>query len=268
MRVVRRLVERRQGVPHDKSIHPKMINHIRLPQTPRRLLAMMGDGRTVVLLLLLLWAPCVLWATEFFATNNVKTSQRSGSSSFVADVEFPVSGDAAAVRNVKGWICDQLDLEAEPEPLDEGAFRGLLRQSCEEFLVSVGGTSRRVEILRCYEDADVVTFSALVTDKDSATWRSEDYASFSKVDGHRIQVSEVFKCSEQQIKQLMWQWRADLPVGVSSADGLVVGDVAFLDGWIVVIGPAEGYTGAAYRIRYQSAEPYLLAKPGGRYFER
>ena len=37
---------------------------------------MMGDGRTVVLLLLLLWAPCVLWATEFFATFTVKLQER------------------------------------------------------------------------------------------------------------------------------------------------------------------------------------------------
>ena len=156
----------------------------------------------------------------------------------------------------------------EPARLEKGDFQALLQRSFEGFLGVADSCSRRIEIERRYEDADVVTFAALVVDKDSATWRSEDYATFSKVDGDRIQVDEVFRCSEKKIKELMWKWRGNVPVDVSSADGLVVGDVAFLDGWVVVIGPAQGYTGAAYLIRYQDAEPYLQGKPGGRYFER
>jgi hypothetical protein len=50
-------------------------------------------------------------------------------------------------------------------------------------------------------------------------------------------------------------------------DELVVGDAGYIDGWVVVIGPAQGYTGAAYRIRYQVAEPYLQGKRTGGYYD-
>lgn len=218
-------------------------------------------------LFLFLLAPMTVSGADFFTTSGFKFVQRQGNVSFAAEVDFPVAGEAAALRSVKGWICDILEVE-EPARLEEGDFQALLQRSFEGFLGVADNCSRRIEIERRYEDADVVTFAALVVDKDSATWQSEDYATFSKVDGHRIQVDEVFKCNEKKIKELMWQWRGNVLVDVSSADGLVVGDVAFLDGWVVVIGPAQGYTGAAYLIRYQDAEPYLKGKPGGRYFER
>lgn len=218
-------------------------------------------------LFLLLLAPLAVSGADFFTTSGFKFVQRRGSVSYAAEVDFPVTGAAAALRSVKSWICDILEVE-EPARLEKGDFQALLQRSFEGFLGVADICSRRIEIERRYEDADVVTFAALVVDKDSATWRSEDYATFSKVDGHRIQVDEVFRCSEKKIKELMWKWRGNVPVDVSSADGLVVGDVAFLDGWVVVIGPAQGYTGAAYLIRYQDAEPYLQGKPGGRYFER
>ena len=61
----------------------------------------------------------------------------------------------------------------------------------------------------------------------------------------------------------MWEWRGDLPVEVASANDLIVGEAGFIDGWIVVIGPARNYTGAPFRIRYQAAEPFLgsVVKP-------
>lgn len=224
-------------------------------------------GRKLSLLLVLSTAPATLWATEFFTTSVFKASQRRGEASFAAEVDFPLTGDAAALRSVRSWLCDQLEVDV-PAVMDEASFPGVLKRSGEVFLGEGEGSSRRIEIHRVYEDADVVTFSALVTDKDSATWRSEDYASFSKADGHRIEAGEVFACSEQQIKELMWKWKGTLPTDVGSPDGLVVGNVAYIDGWIVVIGPAEGYTGAAYRIKYEDAVPYLKSKPGGRYYER
>ena len=52
---------------------------------------------------------------------------------------------------------------------------------------------------------------------------------------------------------------------VGKADDLYVGDMGFIDGWVVVIGPAHNYTGAAYKIRYQEAEPYLKHYAGGYY---
>ena len=80
---------------------------------------------------------------------------------------------------------------------------------------------------------------------------SADCATFSKIDGHRLTVKEIFKCGEAQIKQLMWQYRGDLPLmEVSKPEELVVGDAGYIDGWVVVIGPAYHHTGAEYRIRY------------------
>ena len=39
-----------------------------------------------------------------------------------------------------------------------------------------------------------------------------------------------------------------------------------IDGWIIVIGPAENSAGRAYRVRYQAAEPYLKKSKDGEYY--
>ena len=46
----------------------------------------------------------------------------------------------------------------------------------------------------------------------------------------------------------------------------MVGEAGFIDGWIVVIGPARNYTGAPFRIRYQAAEPFLWGSKRGGYY--
>jgi hypothetical protein len=52
---------------------------------------------------------------------------------------------------------------------------------------------------------------------------------------------------------------------VASAEELVVGNAGFIDGWIIVIGPAHHYTGAAYRIRYEEVEEYVKRGVSGGY---
>ena len=205
-------------------------------------------------------------AENFFTTTGYSFVRCSGRQSYAVKVDFPVDGEAHALDSVKAWICDILDVD-EPQELDEANFENVMRQSYDTFLKEDSGLSRRVEIVRSYEDEEIVTYQSQVVDRDTATWRDEDCASFSKKDGHRLGIKEIFKCPERKIKQLMWQFRGDLPVGVSGPDELVVGDAGYIDGWVVVIGPARGYTGAAYRIRYQVAEPYLQGKRTGGYYD-
>ena len=205
-------------------------------------------------------------AENFFTTTGYSFVRCSGRQSYAVKVDFPVDGEAHALDSVKAWICDILDVD-EPQELDEANFENVMQQSYDTFLKEDSGMSRRVEIVRSYEDEEIVTYQSQVVDRDTATWRDEDCASFSKKDGHRLSIREIFKCPERKIKQLMWQFRGDLPVGVSGPDELVVGDAGYIDGWVVVIGPARGYTGAAYRIRYQVAEPYLQGKRTGGYYD-
>ncbi|MBQ5579056.1 MAG: hypothetical protein IIT40_09475, partial [Prevotella sp.] len=121
-----------------------------------------------------------------------------------------------------------------------------------------------IEVVRSFEDENCVTFEAKIIDVDSVKWISQDCATFSKRDGHRLQVNEIFNCDEKKIKELMWDYRGELPMEVGSPDELIVGDVGFVDGWIIVIGPAYHYTGAAYRIRYEEVEQYVkLGRSGG-----
>lgn len=205
-------------------------------------------------------------AGSFFTTTGYSFVRRSGAQSYAVKVDFPVDGEVHALDSVKAWICDILNMD-EPQGLNEANFENVMQQSYETFLKEDSGVSRRVEIMRSYEDEEIVTYQSQVVDRDTATWQDEDCASFSKKDGHRLSIREIFKCPERKIKQLMWQFRGDLPVGVSGPDELVVGDAGYIDGWVVVIGPAQGYTGAAYRIRYQVAEPYLKGKRTGGYYD-
>lgn len=206
-----------------------------------------------------------LSAADFFTTTGFKFTKRVGQVSLSTDIEFPVEGNEACMKSVKLWLCDLLEVDA-PEDIDESIFERLLEESFAE-MDSVGGKlSRHISVHRAYEDGSVVTFLAEITDKDSTTWRSDDVASFSKADGHRLDYKEIFKCNDQKVKELMWQFRGDLKPDVPSANDLVIGDAGFIDGWVVVIGPAEGYTGAAYKIRYQVAEPYLKGDRSGEYY--
>jgi hypothetical protein len=216
--------------------------------------------------LFLFWITVSSQAADFFTTSGFKFVRHEGELSFSANVDFPVEGKAVAVKSVKAWICEMLEVDA-PAHIDEANFEQLLQKSFEGYKQEAERGSRRIDIYRSYEDGQVVTYQAEVTDKDSTTWRSDDCASFSKADGHRIQAKEIFNCSESKVKELMWRFRGDLKMGVSKPKDLIVGNAGYIDGWIVVIGPAEGYTGAAYRIRYQVAEPYLKGKRSGEYYQ-
>lgn len=44
---------------------------------------------------------------------------------------------------------------------------------------------------------------------------------------------------------------------VAKADDLYVGDCGYIDGWVLVVGPAQGTSGAAYRLRYPEIEQWL-----------
>lgn len=203
-----------------------------------------------------------------FSVTDFSYSRTEGASSFDAKVDFPVEGSAVVMRSVRKWICEILETEM-PEAVDGMLFRDMLKRSAMQFLTQTSSGSRKVEISWSFEDPQCVTFQSVITDRDSVTWISEDCASFSKKDGHRITASEIFSCSEAQIKQLMWQFRADLPMEAAGPGELYVGNAGFIDGWIVVIGPARNHSGAAYKIRYQAAEPWLQAhgKGGGYYHD-
>jgi hypothetical protein len=230
------------------------------------ILQLMNRLRLLLLAGSLFLAGAMEAAENFFTTTGYSFVRRGGGQSYSVKVDFPVDGEAHALDSVKAWICDVLEVD-DSQRLDETNFENIMRQSYETFLKEDSGMSRRIEIVRSYEDEEIVTYQSEVVDRDTATWHDEDCASFSKKDGHRLRVDEIFKCPERRIKQLMWQYRGDLPVGVSGPDELVVGDAGYIDGWVVVIGPAKGYTGAAYRIRYQVAEPYLQGKRTGGYYD-
>ena len=214
-------------------------------------------------------------AENFFVTKNLALSKRSGGAAYSVKVDFPLQGNGKAMGEVKKWICEHLceydSMPEHPQSLDEDGFRQLLEDCCELYLENNGdGCKETMEIYRSYEDEEVVTYEMQFRsyDKpDGDAWRDEDCVSVSKADGHRIQANEIFRCSEDKIKELMWEWRGDLPVEDMSPKDLIVGNVAFIDGWILVTGPANGYTGAIYKIRYQAAEPFLVHPKRGDYYD-
>ena len=176
-----------------------------------------------------------------------------------ASVEIPTDGDKAVIESVMRGIADVLDI-------DEGRrtnVYGMLQASSDAFLASQQSFKRTIEVERSYEDEGCVTFEAMVTDKGSETWRWADCASFSKRDGHRIKLNEIFKCDKSDICRLMWQYRGDLPLDADGPEDLVPVNAGFIDGWIVVIGPALHYTGAPFRLRYEEILPYLRTSENG-----
>lgn len=229
-------------------------------------LHMLMNFKHVIPLVLFCVLPGCVWAADFLTTSRFRFAEHRGGVSLTVEADFPTDGSGPAIAEARRWMGELLEVETEDAAaMDEGSLRAMLSASVAAWQQQGERFARRVELVLKYEDEDLFTFEATVVDKDSTTWRSEDCASFSKRDGHRIQASEVFACSEDEIKALMWAFRGNLATGVSSARQLVVGSVAFVDGWVVVIGPAEGYTGAAYRIRYQAAEPCLRRSTTGRY---
>lgn len=232
-------------------------------------------GMKKLLCLVLLLFSLHISAENFFVTTKVELSRRDDGMSYSVSADFPKQGNDKAVAEIKKWMCERLceydSVPADAQNLDEDSFKELLSNCCRLYFENnSSGCREEIELFRSYEDEDLVTYQLKFAswDKpDGDSWKDEDCVSVSKVDGHRIQANEVFKCNDDKIKELMWQWRGDLPVEDMSPADLIVGDVAYIDGWILVIGPANGYTGATYRIRYQAAEPYLKLGKNGDYYD-
>lgn len=209
--------------------------------------------------------PLSIMAQSFFVTHTVAYGDKGDRrTSFSAKVDFPVSGSEKALLGVKDWICEMIGKDV-PRHLDEPGFYDLLRQCCGEFLMEAEGMARSVVVERTFEDENCVTFEATITDEDNEKWICQDCATFSKRDGHRLTVDEIFNCDEEKVKELMWEYRGDLPMEVASAEDLVVGNAGYIDGWIIVIGPAYHYTGAAFKIRYEEVEEFLNKGISGGY---
>lgn len=209
---------------------------------------------------------CQTWAQGFFTTEKLNFSRREGKVAFTANIEYPVSGSQLALKGVREWLKDILEVDSVSLDNRKETEKAL-EASWEEYRQEATNSHRTIKVERMFEDEDIVTFQSEVVDRDSEVWKSDNCASFSKADGHRIQPQEIFNCPESKVKELMWRFRGDLDVDATGPQDLVVGDAGYIDGWIVVIGPARGYTGAAYKIRYQVAEPYLKGRRNGTYYQ-
>ncbi len=223
--------------------------------------------RKTILYTLLAMMPASLRAGDFIEVMTASVSEACGGCSYSASVDIPVAGDGAVIHAAKLWICDAIGIDA-PANIDNADFATLLRQGAAEYLRDDAGTSRTVEIIWAYEDPTCVTFTMHTTDRDSVNWTTDDVASFSKADGHRITPDEIFSCDEQQIKRLMWTSRTGIAMQVQSADELYVGNAGYIDGWVMVIGPAQQSSGTAYRLRYEQMEKYLRIGDEGYYAGR
>ncbi len=195
-------------------------------------------------------------AQEYFDVMTMECREDSNGKEYKASVDFPVGGNEAVMRATKQWIGDILELDGV-ENATADCFRTVLANAAKAWQDEVQSGNRTLRITWLYEDPSCVTFESVVSDHDSVSWTTSDIATFSKRDGHRITAQEIFRCDERQIKRLMWQSRGTLPMEVSNADALYVGDVGFIDGWVIVIGPAQGTSGAEFRIRYSDAEQWL-----------
>lgn len=223
--------------------------------------------RKTILYTLLAMMPACLRAGDFIEVMTASVSEARSGCSYSASVDIPVAGNGAVIHAAKLWICDAIGIDA-PANIDNADFAALLRQGATEFLSDDTGTSRTVEITWAYEDPTCVTFTMHTTDRDSVDWTTDDVASFSKTDGHRITPDEIFSCDEQQIKRLMWTARTGIAMQVRSADELYVGNAGYIDGWVLVVGPAQQSSGTAYRLRYEQIEKNLRIGSEGYYAGR
>ncbi len=212
-------------------------------------------ARLAVVFLLMVTCVGGACAQSFLTTHTMTLNKAEWS----ASVEFPTGGDKAVVEHVLRWIADVLDIEYKRN----APFASQLQESCDSFLASRQTFKRSVEVERAYEDEGCVTFEAMVTDTGTEKWRWADCASFSKRDGHRIKLNEIFKCDTLDICRLMWKYHGELPLDAESPYDLVPVNAGFVDGWVVVIGPAMNYTGAPFRLRYEEILPYLRTSENG-----
>lgn len=226
---------------------------------------------SIVILQFVMSLPAVA-ADDYFDVVPLSCREGSGSVRYEASVDFPVGGGMEVMAAAKEWIGEMLEADATMAEQDVSGMSaddfGRLLDAVAADYVKTGEGRREVSITWLYEDPTCVSYEAVVTDRDSVAWTTSSVATFSKRDGHRITPEEVFSCDEKQIKRLMWQYRGDLQMEVSSPDALYVGDVAFIDGWVIVIGPAKGTSGAEYRLRYPEIEKWLIPAKDGGYLSR
>ena len=226
---------------------------------------------SIVILQLVMSMPAVA-ADDYFDVVPLSCREGSGSVRYEASVDFPVGGGREVMAAAKEWIGEMLEADATMAEQDVSGMSaddfGRLLGAVAADYVKTGDGHREVSITWLYEDPTCVSYEAVVTDRDSVAWTTSSVATFSKRDGHRVTPDEVFSCDEKQIKRLMWQYRGDLQMEVSSPDALYVGDVAFIDGWVIVIGPARGTSGAEYRLRYPEIEKWLIPAKDGGYLSR
>ena len=226
---------------------------------------------SIVILQLVMSLPAVA-ADDYFDVVPLSCREGSGSVRYEASVDFPVGGGMEVMAAAKEWIGEMLEADATMAEQDVSGMSaddfGRLLDAVAADYVKTGDGHREVSITWLYEDPTCVSYEAVVTDRDSVAWTTSSVATFSKRDGHRVTPEEVFSCDEKQIKRLMWQYRGDLQMEVSSPDALYVGDVAFIDGWVIVIGPARGTSGTEYRLRYPEIEKWLIPAKDGGYLSR
>ena len=225
-----------------------------------------------IVILQLVMSLLAVAAADYFDVVPLSCREGSGSVRYEASVDFPVGGGMAVMAAAKEWIGEILEVDGTMAEQDVSGMSaddfGRLLDAVAADYVKTGDGHREVSITWLYEDPTCVSYEAVVTDRDSVAWATSSVATFSKQDGHRITPEEVFSCDEKQIKRLMWQYRGDLQMEVSSPDALYVGDVAFIDGWVIVIGPARGTSGAEYRLRYPEIEKWLIPAKGEGYLSR
>ena len=226
---------------------------------------------SIVILQFVMSMPAVA-ATDYFDVVPLSCREGSGSVKYEASVDFPVGGGREVMAAAKEWIGEILEVdgtmaEQDVSGMSADDFGRLLGAVAADF-VKTGDGHREVNITWLYEEPTCVSYEAVGTDRDSVAWTASSVATFSKQDGHRVTPEEVFSCDEKQIKRLMWQYRGDLLMEVSSPDALYVGNVAFIDGWVIVIGPARGTSGAEYRLRYPEIEKWLIPAKGEGYLSR
>ena len=209
-------------------------------------------ARLAIAVVLTTVVPAVAAAQSFLSTKTVTLKKTEWS----ASVEFPTEGDKAVVENVMRWIADVLDIDYKPR-VD---FSSQLQTSYDTFLTAKQSFKRTIVVERSYEDQGCVTFEAMVTDKGGETWRWADCASFSKRDGHRITLGEIFNCSTSDICRLMWEYHGDLTLDADGPDDLVPVNAGFVDGWVVVIGPALHYTGAPFPLALRRDSSFFAHK--------
>ena len=217
--------------------------------------------KTIVVTIVLSVTAITIGAQDFLSTKTVTLKKSSGKASYSASVEFPTDGAPAVVKEVMQWINIVLETDGE----NRRDFQSILQNSCDNFFGYGEDWKRDIQIERDYEDSRIVTFISSVTDTDNEKWVAEDCATFSKKDGHRLTLDEIFLCGEDDIKYLMWEYRDDISLDVDEPAGLAPINGGFIDGWVLVTSPAHNANSRIFRLRYEEIVSYLKKHSEGYY---